>query len=142
MRRKITESVPGVTPSRRPDAWPGVWEELGVEGAWGEAPPCTRTAQPPPSVMSLSTWRRAASPPRHSPARRPRHCPAPPPAPTQNTGEEVAGQELAQGGGRIAGRLKEAASEAGGAAPPARSVEESTEAGQVEEGEVEGTSPC
>uniref|UniRef100_H3C5H9 IQ motif and Sec7 domain ArfGEF 2 n=1 Tax=Tetraodon nigroviridis TaxID=99883 RepID=H3C5H9_TETNG len=93
----ITESAPGVTPSQRPDAWRGV-------------------------LMSLSTWRRAASPPRLSPAHHPRRCPAPPPALTRNTGVEAVGREVAQGGGRTAGRRREAASGAGGAAPPAQSV--------------------
>lgn len=142
MRMKITESVPGETQTRLPGAWQDVWEELGAEGVWGEATPCMRTALPPPSVMSPSTWMRVASPPRHSPARPLRHCPAPPPAPTQNTGEQEAGWEMVRGGGRTAGRQKEAASEAGGAAPPAQSVEESTEAGRAEEGEVEDTSLC
>lgn len=142
MRTKIIESVPGETQTRLPGAWQDVREELWAEGVWGEATPCMRTALPPPSVMSPSTWMRVASPPRHSPARPPRFCPAPPPVPTQNTGEQEAEWELVRRGGRTAGRQKEAASEAGGAAPPAQSVEESTEAGRVREGEVEDTSLC
>lgn len=134
MMMKITETVHGATATRLPDVCPAVWGRWD-EGAQG-VPPCTRTAPPPPSATSPSTWTRAASLPRRSHAHRPPRCPVLPPAPTQSTGEEPEG--ASEGGGRTAGTQRWAATPVAGAAPPAQSVGGSTEPGWgAEEEEVD-----